>query len=136
MKARMKTLGEVAVITMGTSPKGHSYNQSGEGLPLLNGPTEFGSDHPDCTVFTTASVKECQTGDLIFCVRGSTTGRMNWADKPYSLGRGVCSIRGESDLDTRFIKYCLDHKLPALLQLAGGTTFPNLPCPFGRREKL
>lgn len=111
---------------MGTSPKGYTYNSVGEGLPLLNGPTEFGNKYPECTSFTTASVKECQPGDLIFCVRGSTTGRMNWADKTYSLGRGVCSIRGQSQVDTKFIRYCLDYKLQGLLQLAGGTTFPNL----------
>ncbi len=111
---------------MGTSPQGDTYNNVGEGLPLLNGPTEFGQSHPHCTLFTTASVRECNAGDLIFCVRGSTTGRMNWADRPYSLGRGVCAIRGETELDTTYIRYCLDYQLPALLKLAGGATFPNL----------
>ena len=112
---------------MGTSPKGHTYNDVGDGLPLLNGPTEFGDSHPECSAYTTASVKECEPGDLIFCVRGSTTGRMNWADKIYSLGRGVCAIRGETEVDTKFIRYGLEYRLPALLQLAGGATFPNLP---------
>ncbi|MBK6430461.1 restriction endonuclease subunit S [Candidatus Amarolinea dominans] len=48
---------------------------------------------------------------------------MNWADRVYSLGRGVCSIRGETKIDTRFIKYCLDWKLEALLKYAGGELF-------------
>lgn len=121
-----RPLSQISTITMGTSPKGDTYNQNGEGLPLLNGPTEFGSVHPNCTLFTTKSVREGRAGDLIFCVRGSTTGRMNWADRVYSLGRGVCSIRGESASDTRFVKYCLDWKLESLLKLAGGGTFPNL----------
>ena len=123
----MKRIRDVADLIMGTSPKGHTYNSVGEGLPLLNGPTEFGDSHPECTIFTTSSVKECASGDLIFCVRGSTTGRMNWADRIYSLGRGVCAIRGATDSDTKYIRYCLDYKLPALLQLASGATFPNLP---------
>lgn len=127
MKIPLKRISQVATVVMGTSPKGHTYNTSGEGMPLLNGPTEFGLRHPECTVYTTASVKECETGDLIFCVRGSTTGRMNWADKAYSLGRGVCAIRGEDELDTQFIAYSLTHRLSGLLQLAGGATFPNLP---------
>jgi type I restriction enzyme S subunit len=126
MRPGLKKLREVSFVVMGTSPKGHTYNSVGEGLPLLNGPTEFGDRHPSCTLFTTNSVKECETGDLIFCVRGSTTGRMNWADRKYSLGRGVCAIRGASEHDTSYIKYCLDHRLDALLQFAGGTTFPNL----------
>ena len=119
-------LGDVATVTMGTSPRGDTYNHDGIGLPLLNGPTEFGLFHPSCTLFTTDSKRECRKGDLIFCVRGSTTGRMNWADQVYSLGRGVCSIRGKASLDTKYVSYCLYSKLEALLMRAGGATFPNL----------
>ena len=115
-----------ATITMGTSPKGTTYNHEGIGLPLLNGPTEFGETYPHCTLYTTDSKKECKADDLIFCVRGSTTGRMNWADQTYSLGRGLCSIRGETLLDTKFIRCCIEWKLNELLNLAGGSTFPNL----------
>jgi len=143
MNQSLKSLHLMSAVIMGTSPKGHTYNSMGEGMPLLNGPTEFGDSHPECTLFTNASVRECLPGDLIFCVRGSTTGRMNWADRVYSLGRGVCAIRGEDDLDTRFIRYGLEYRLPALLQLAGGSTFPNLPqdtikdfeIPFPRNRK-
>lgn len=119
-------LTDIATIIMGTSPPSDTYNEVGLGMPLLNGPTEFGSSHPDCTLFTTDSRRECNTGDLLFCVRGSTTGRMNWADRPYSLGRGICAIRGISSTETKFIKYCLDYGLEALLVVAGGGTFPNL----------
>ena len=119
-------LGEISTITMGTSPKCETYNYEGIGMPLLNGPTEFSLIHTRCTLFTTDSKKDCKKGDLIFCVRGSTTGRMNWADIPYSLGRGVCSIRGATPMDTKYIKYYLDYKLDALLKLSGGATFPNL----------
>jgi type I restriction enzyme, S subunit len=51
---------------------------------------------------------------------------MNWADRKYSLGRGVCVFRGATQLETRFIRYCIENGLDALLQLAGGGTFPNL----------
>jgi Restriction endonuclease S subunits len=121
-----KPIIEIAEIIMGQSPTGDTYNHIGDGLPLLNGPTEFGYYNPECTMFTTDSKRESKQGDLIFCVRGSTTGRMNWAEQIYSLGRGVCAIRGESKLKTKYIKYCLDAYLDGLLQLAGGGTFPNL----------
>lgn len=121
-----RELSSVATIIMGTSPSGDTYNKEGDGLPLLNGPTEFGITYPSCTLYTTESTRECKSGDLIFCVRGSTTGKMNWADKVYSLGRGVCAIRGETELDTKFIRYCIEDNLQALLNFAGGGTFPNL----------
>jgi len=121
-----KRLGDIATIIMGQSPKGDTYNNENVGKPLINGPTEFGRSSPKVTLFTTDSKRECEKGDLIFCVRGSTTGRMNWADQNYSLGRGVCSFRGETLLATRFIRYALEVNLHGLLQLAGGGTFPNL----------
>jgi len=121
-----KKLVDVATITMGTSPNGQTYNHSNIGLPLLNGPTEFGVTHPIVTLYTTDSRKECAEGDLLFCVRGSTTGRMNWADKVYAIGRGICSFKGDSDLETKFIRYCIEVKLDNLLKLATGGTFPNL----------
>lgn len=83
-------LKEVAVINMGQSPAGDTYNMLAMGTPLLNGPTEFGLSHPTISVWTTAPAKTCRKGDLLFCVRGSTTGRMNWADREYCIGRGIC----------------------------------------------
>jgi type I restriction enzyme S subunit len=119
-------LSKAAKVIMGQSPPGDTYNEDGVGLPLLNGPTEFGPTHPECSLFTTDTRRECEPGDLIFCVRGSTTGRMNWADRKYSLGRGVCAFRATSQAETRFVRYCIQDRLHALLQLAGGGTFPNL----------
>jgi type I restriction enzyme S subunit len=122
-----RSLGDVAIITMGQSPKGDSYNDTGEGTPLLNGPTEFGNHHPTSTKWTTEPTRFCHKGDILFCVRGSTTGRMNWADKEYCIGRGVASFRAEnSDVDTRFIYFSLVENLPKLLSLTSGSVFPNL----------
>lgn len=123
---QLKKLNDISTITMGQSPKGETYNNENIGLPLLNGPTEFGSTHPTVSLYTTDSKRKCEKGDLIFCVRGSTTGKMNWADKVYSLGRGVCSFRGNTLGETKYIRYCLEVTMRSLLQMAGGGTFPNL----------
>jgi type I restriction enzyme S subunit len=125
-ESEYSTIGEFGEVIMGMSPKGDTYNENEKGLPLLNGPTEFGSSHPAPTLYTTDSKRESMIGDLIFCVRGSTTGRMNWSNQIYSLGRGVCAIRGKTKTDTKYIKYVLDVKLNSLLNIAGGGTFPNL----------
>ena len=125
-ESEYSTIGEFGEVIMGMSPKGDTYNENEKGLPLLNGPTEFGSSHPNPALYTTDSKRESMIGDLIFCVRGSTTGRMNWSNQIYSLGRGVCAIRGKTKTDTKYIKYVLDVKLNSLLNIAGGGTFPNL----------
>jgi type I restriction enzyme S subunit len=120
-------LKEVAVIYMGQSPTGDTYNNNDVGTPLLNGPTEFGLSHPTISVWTTAPTKTCRKGDLLFCVRGSTTGRMNWADKEYCIGRGICAIRAKSGVDdTFFVYYTIVSNLDRLLSLCAGSVFPNI----------
>lgn len=122
-----RTLGEVAEIVMGQSPPGASCNTEGIGIPLLNGPTEFGSYHPAPVQFTTTARKRARPGDLLFCVRGSTTGRMNWADREYAIGRGVAAIRHRLYLELQpFVRAVIEYNLPELLAQATGSTFPNV----------
>ena len=100
------SISKIADITMGQSPDGDTYNKDGIGIPLLNGPTEFGPNNPTPVQWTNAAKKLGQVGDLLVCVRGNTTGKMNWADQVYCLGRGVASIRGKKEKgDTLFIWY-------------------------------
>src|SRR5438105_2939787 len=87
--------GDIAEIVMGQSPEGNTYNVSGQGVPLLNGPTEFTNRFPIIKQWTTSPTKLCKKGDILFCVRGSSTGRINIADKVYCLGRGVAAIRAK-----------------------------------------
>ncbi|MDN6308012.1 restriction endonuclease subunit S [Psychrobacter sp.] len=123
----VSTLGELAEIVMGQSPKGADCNSDGHGTPLLNGPTEFGSNHPHPTQFTTDPKKFSKKDDLLFCVRGSTTGRMNWSDKEYAIGRGLAAFRHKKGKEFQsFLKGVIDIKLPELLASATGSTFPNV----------
>jgi type I restriction enzyme S subunit len=120
-------ISEIAIIIMGQSPKGDTCNQNGFGKPLLNGPTEFGEFHPSAKQFTTQGNRFSIKGDILFCVRGSTTGRMNWADREYVLGRGLASIRhkkGESL--NHYLKYLIEYNINSILKSTSGSTFPNL----------
>jgi type I restriction enzyme S subunit len=133
IRVEVVELGTVAEIVMGTSPPGSSYNHEGIGDPLLNGPTEFGPHHPDPVLFTSAARRYAESGDILFCVRGSTTGRMNWADRRYAIGRGVAAIRGKSASETTFLKAAIELALPDVLAGATGSTMPNLNADAMRR---
>ena len=119
-------LSDVAEIVMGQSPPGETVSHD-VGFPLLNGPTEFGSYCPSPVQFTTDPRRFAREGDILFCVRGSTTGRMNWADRDYAIGRGVAAIRHKND---RYLQHLvhgvIEHQLPGLLVQATGSTFPNV----------
>ena len=120
------TLGDVAEIVMGQSPPGEAVSKD-HGLALLNGPTEFGSHHPTPVQFTVDPRKFAEPGDILFCVRGSTTGRMNWADQEYAVGRGVAAIRHREEPALQpFVRGVIEFELPELLAQATGSTFPNV----------
>lgn len=120
-------LADIADIEMGISPPGDSVNKSSVGHPLLNGPTEFGGHHPTPVQFSNSGKKFAEEGDLLFCVRGSTTGRMNWSDQVYAIGRGIAAITHKSDKTLNpFIRGVIEHALPTLLKGATGSTFPNV----------
>jgi len=126
-EGQMTPLGDVARIVMGLSPKGDTYNNEGVGEPLLNGPTDFGSIHPSASLYTTDPSRFSEPGDILFCVRGSTTGRMNWADRRYAIGRGIAAVRAKTgSTDTYYIYSCINHYLDRLLALTSGSVFPSL----------
>lgn len=118
---------ELATVIMGQSPEGDDCNNSGFGEPLLNGPTEFGFYSPSPVQWTTNGKKYCENGDILFCVRGSTTGRMNWANQRYVIGRGLAAIRHKSDVSLNwFVKSVIDNSMRDILSAATGSTFPNV----------
>lgn len=119
-------LKDVADIVMGQSPKGETCNSVGDGVPLLNGPTEFGVTYPEPIQYTTDPKKKAKQGDLLFCVRGSTVGRMNWADQEYAIGRGLASISSKENECRHFIKALIDYNLSYILNISTGSTFPNV----------
>lgn len=120
------TIRDIAEVVMGQSPKGEECNSKGLGLPLLNGPTEFASRSPIPVQFTEAGKKFAESGDILFCVRGSTTGRMNYADQRYVIGRGIAAIRGKNGYPTPYVRAVLEQNLDRLLASATGSTFPNV----------
>ena len=125
---RWGQLSEIADIIAGQSPQGEYYNDNGIGVPMLNGPTEFTDHYPIPVQWTTKVTKLCKKGDILFTVRGSSTGRMNFADQEYCIGRGLAAIRPTNDSDIQFIYYTLLKISEIILAEAkgAGTTFPNV----------
>jgi type I restriction enzyme M protein len=122
-------LGDVSEILMGQSPPGETYNTDGKGVPLINGPVEFGPEPFSRTIInqhTTAPTKMCRAGDLILCVRGSTTGRMNIAGYVGCLGRGVAAIRAGASASQQWVNWLVHSQRERIYALGVGSTFPNI----------
>lgn len=119
-------LSTVADVVMGQSPRSASYNNRGVGSPLINGPTEFTERYPVTIQWTSEPTRLCRTGDLLICVRGSSTGRTNRADDTYAIGRGVAAIRGRNDNDTEFVSFQVMAGVSRVLAATTGSTFPSI----------
>ena len=119
-------IGNVATVTMGQSPAGTSYNRRENGTPLINGPTEFTKKFPIKIQWTTNPTKFCKTGDILLCVRGSSTGRMNISNDKYCIGRGVAAICANTGATQDLLVFHLESAVKIILSLTTGSTFPNI----------
>jgi type I restriction enzyme S subunit len=122
----VKKLGDIADVIMGQSPLGSSYNQKGEGIALINGPTEFTNRYPIKIQWTNSPTKICQPGDILLCIRGSSTGRMNISNDEYCIGRGVAAIRAKLNYTNSFLEFQVYNAVKLILKLSVGSTFPNI----------
>ncbi|MFB7140942.1 restriction endonuclease subunit S [Gottfriedia sp. NPDC056225] len=123
----LSSLGDISEIIMGQSPKGDTYNDEAVGSPLLNGPTEFGEVHPTPIQWTTRPTKFCEKNDILVCVRGSSTGRMNISDRSYCIGRGLAAIRAKNNVSVQeFLGIHVERLSSEILAQATGSTFPNI----------
>lgn len=124
---KLVKLKDITEITMGQSPEAEYVTQEKIGLPLLNGPAEFTNKFPIPVQYTSENKRVAQINDILFCVRGSTTGRMNIADQKYAIGRGLASIRHKKNSELNsYIKALIEVNLKKLLNGTLGSVFPNV----------
>ena len=120
-------LADVALVDMGNSPPSNTYNDTGNGAPLINGPVEFSKGHFGKTLkvkYTITPNIMCEEGDILVCVRGATTGRTNIAAFNACIGRGVARVKGLASQD--FINLLMWKNQYSLLSKGTGTTFPSI----------
>lgn len=84
-------LGDVCNVTMGQSPPGESYNETGDGIPFYQGRTDFGFRFPAKRVFTVDPKRFAQQFDTLVSVR-APVGDMNIATENCCIGRGLASV--------------------------------------------
>ena len=85
------TLGEVAHITMGQSPKSEFYNMDGKGLPFYQGVTEFNDKYVSIKKYTSKNTKVVSENSILFSVR-APVGRVNFTKKECCIGRGNAGL--------------------------------------------
>ena len=88
-------LSDIAIITMGQSPNGKSYNEQGEGEVFYQGRAEFGARFPTRRLYTTEPKRMAEPGDVLLSVR-APVGDMNVAYEKCCVGRGLAAIHSKT----------------------------------------
>ncbi len=99
------TLSDIAVITMGQSPSGSSYNEDGVGEVFYQGRAEFGFRFPKRRLFTTEPKRMAETGDVLLSVR-APVGDLNVAYERCCIGRGLGAIHSKTG-HSSFVLYTM-----------------------------
>ena len=98
-------LSDIAIITMGQSPKGESYNEEGIGTVFFQGRAEFGFRFPTRRLYTTDPKRMARANDALMSVR-APVGDMNVAYEDCCIGRGLGAIRS-NDGHQSFVLYTM-----------------------------
>lgn len=98
-------LSDIAVITMGQSPKGDTFNETGNGTVFYQGRADFGFRFPTRRLYTTAPKRIAMCGDALMSVR-APVGDLNVAYEECCIGRGLAAIHSK-DNHQSFVLYTL-----------------------------
>jgi type I restriction enzyme S subunit len=116
-----KRLGEVVTVEMGQSPSSDSYNDDGDGLPLIQGNADIVNRRTAPRRFSSSPTKICQTGDILISVR-APIGEISKATLSACLGRGMGSIQPRSGVTEYWYQFLL-HLEPMWHRIGQGSTF-------------
>ena len=98
-------LSDIAIVTMGQSPKGDTYNEDGVGTVFFQGRAEFGFRFPTRRLSTTDPKRMAQANDALMSVR-APVGDMNVAYEDCCIGRGLAAIHSK-DSHQSFVLYTM-----------------------------
>jgi type I restriction enzyme S subunit len=124
-EGRDSTIGDEFNLTMGQSPPGNTYNETGNGIPFFQGRADFGFRYPTARVFCTAPTRFANAGDTLVRVR-APVGSVNMAAGKCCVGRGVAAVRHKSG-SRSFTYYFMRSLEPEFARFeAEGTVFGSI----------
>jgi type I restriction enzyme S subunit len=118
-------MSDLAVITMGQSPSGDSYNEDCIGDVFYQGRVDFGDYYPKVRMYTTAATRFAAQDDVLLSVR-APVGDTNFAYEDCCIGRGLAALRSKagSPLHLRFTLKRFDDYFERMN--GNGTTFGSI----------
>ena len=116
---------DIANITMGQSPDGSSYNETGDGILFYQGSTDFGIRFPSVRQYTNSPTRLAKKGDILMSVR-APVGAVNIANNDCCIGRGLAALNSKIGSITHLYFIIRDLKTAFDNKNAVGTTFGSI----------
>lgn len=113
------SLGDIAGFEMGQAPPGDQCNKDGNGTVFVKA-GEFGVDYPLVREWTTRPLKFAYRGDVLICVVGATSGKLNLGID-CAIGRSVAAIRPNASVSQKIIYRQLQLQVEQLRADSTGT---------------
>jgi len=115
-------LEDISLIIAGQSPNSDTYNFDKNGLPFFQGKADFGSVSPTPKVWCSNPIKIAEKDDILLSVR-APVGPTNIADEKCCIGRGLCAIRVNNNVNMKFVYFFFKLFEKDISQMGSGSTF-------------
>tara|TARA_Y100001936_G_C16061237_1_gene664246 strand:- start:578 stop:1861 length:1284 start_codon:yes stop_codon:yes gene_type:complete len=117
-----KRLDSFLTINMGQSPPSSSYNSDSEGLPFIQGVTEFCEKYPTTKIWCNDPKKIADENDILFSVR-APVGELNIAQTKTCIGRGVAALKPKDKHDLFYCYYLLKQYIHRFIPYSQGIPY-------------
>ncbi len=118
---------------MGQSPHSEFYNNTQNGLPLIQGNADIRNRVTIIRNYTSQITKRCQVGDIIMSVR-APVGEIAISTFEACIGRGVCAISYKNNFLYHFLIYMepewAKHSTGSTFDSVNSETIKNLKIPY------
>ena len=94
-----KSLGQIADVVMGQSPKSEYYNSNKEGLPFHQGVGSYGNRFVVDDVYSSSFTRIAEAGSILFSVR-APVGRLNITRNKIVIGRGIAAMNHKEGMQS------------------------------------
>lgn len=121
---KIARLGDIADVVMGQSPKSKYYNNTGKGLPFLQGNRTFGDKHPLFDTYCTNGNKFANPNDVLLSVR-APVGDLNITKVRVCIGRGLSSLCMKNG-NNEYLYYLLKANINELINRESGTVYGSI----------
>lgn len=118
---------KLATVIAGQHIMAGEYNSSGNGVPYLTGPADFGLNVPEVKRWTLVPKSMALPGDVLLTVKGAGVGKINYAPNfEVAIGRQLMAIRPDlNNLLSQYVYFFLDYKFKHFQSISTATTVPG-----------